>query len=89
MVIHMFIGKFQPLSLAFQIRPMLVDGFFTTLFNDLFPGPADPSKKVMYGPESMVQPLAWCSHLCSGPVNFQVLLEGAALAWYPVPEDLL
>lgn len=56
-----------------------VCGFLTTLFNYLFTAPADPSKKVMYGPESMDQPLVWCSHLCSAPVNVQVPLEGAAL----------
>lgn len=54
--------------------------FLTMLFNDLSLARADPHKKVMYGPESMGQPLAWCSHLCSAPVNFQVPLGGAALA---------
>lgn len=80
MMIHVFIGKFQPLSLTFQLRLMLEYSFLTTLFNDLFPAPAYPSKKVIYGSESTSQPLAWCSRLCFAPINFQVPLEGAALA---------
>jgi len=33
-MIHRFIGKFQPLSLTLQIRLMLIYGFLTTLFNE-------------------------------------------------------